>query len=566
MSAPAVASHVFPDPGLGGPASPEAAADAGWRDGPVERPGLYDALAPLVTDPFGSLARTSNDAADSETVPDPHSDPFQALIADIAIQRSREEIHPDSDRRRRALLRAVAELAETHAVAADLACEQTVIDLPLEVPDPAAAPAVGNADASTHKSSLIVPDMIRTCRDRLAAYATAADRTRLDIVAALFDHILANDRLTAEVRNTLARLQLPVLRMALADDAFFEVPTHPTRRLLDRLAAAAVTWQPGTVAGARSFAALERVVHKVIRGSFEDASEHAQLLEQFERSIVDSATDERVLPASILTEPEDRDVLVIKATIQVRQLLAGIEVDREIRLFMLDVWTRVLVGIALLHVDAHRDALLARAKRLCFDLAWSAAPKTTSGERARLAGLLPTMIAAIRDGLRVIDYPEEDERRFFAEWTRVLISAVRAAPGAGFRSSERGIGGLTIDAFARRLREGSFGPETETPDQRTADTEAGRRLPDDTTSRSGARTGPTTITPIVVSELTKGEWFELREPRGFVRVRLSWVSPLRSFFLFIGADNAITRSLDPENIKVLVGRGDLRRASGRSDD
>jgi Protein of unknown function (DUF1631) len=548
---------------------------AGAPSDPADRLGLFDALAPLVTDAFGSRVR-ENDDADAEPN-EFESDPFQGLVADIAIQRSREEVTSTGDGRR-ALLRAVAELAETHAVAADLACETTAIDLPLDVPDPI---VTGNLtttsfDASPTQSMRIVPDMIRTCRDRLAAHTSAEDRTRIDIVAALFDHVLADDRLTPHVRNTLARLQLPVLRMALADDSFFQSRTHPTRRLLDRLAASAVEWNNDTEGGRTAVNALERVVHTVIRGSFEDAGEHARLLEQFERAIVDIATAASAAPVVVMHDSEDRDVLVIKTTIQISQLLAGVEVDRAVRFFMLDVWSRVLVEIACRQPDSGRDALLARAKRLCFDLAWTAAPKTTSGERARLAGLLPTMIAAIRDGLRVIDYPEADERAFFGEWTRVLAYAVRGAPGGSlFRASEVGINGLGIDVFAKRLREGSFGPETITAagDGRPTETAIGLRTVDDVTpsmlraaSVTDTANGPATIAPIVITELRKGEWFDLRESHGFVRVRLSWVSPLRSFYLFIGADSALTRSLDPAGIQSLVMRGDLRRAPKRRDD
>ena len=506
-------------------------------------------------------------------------DPFQALIADIAIHKSREVTTGIGDVHRTALLRAVAELAETHAVAADLACEQAPIDLPLDVPDPVPAPAEGGAAASM----LIVPDMIRTCRDRLAVHASAADRMKIDIVAGLFDRVLSDDRLATGVRNTLARLQLPVLRIALADESFFGSRTHPTRRLLDRLTASAAEWQDDRPSSRTARAALERVVHTVIRGSFEDAGEHARLLEQFERAIVDIATAASAAPVAPTTDPEDRDVLVIKATIQISQLLAGVDVDREIRLFLLDVWSRVLVEIACLGADPQRDALLARAKRLCFDLAWTAAPKTTSGDRARLAGLLPTMIAAIRDGLRVIDYPRADEERFFGEWTRVLAKAVGGGADPRFRTARAGGtavgGGAGIDAFALFLREGSFGPEAEPPADAGAGTprsEIGLRTADDVTPSMLQAAGPAAAAPsdtanvarpaapqrapIVIADLRKGEWFDLRDARGTSRVRLSWVSPLRSFYLFIGTDSALTRSFDPAALAGLVERGDLTRA------
>ena len=552
------------------------------------RHGLFDALAPLTTD-----VQSANERQwDRRRARIPDADLLASFVQPESDGR-RENVLRDGEPSRRALARAIAELAETHAAAADLACRQAAIDLPLDVPDPvfdAVDESIALADGRPiRKTMLIVPDVIRTCRDRLAAYIDAADRTKLDIVAGLFDQVLADDRLPTEIRNTLARLQLPVLRMALADDSFFASRTHPTRRLLDRLAAsshtAAAEWKMDSERGRIFCAELERVVYAVIHGSFDDAGEHARLLEEFENRLVEiAATATPALP--LVPDQEDRDVLVIKATIQISQLLSGLEVDHTIRFFVLDVWSRVLGqivwgggdrstgGSSQGARDARRDATEARAKRLCVDLAWSTAPKTTSGERGRLAGLLPTMIEALRDGFAMIDHPKAEQDRFFADWARLLYLAVKRPHGAGdlnrpFRlagSDAHDVPGASdIDDFARRLREGSFGPEMPRADTRSPGSppEAGGLRPADESTPSMLSGAPAVDAPPVaraptIAHLRKGEWFELREPRGFVRVRLSWISPLKSFYLFIGADSALTRSFDPAVLTDLLARGDLR--------
>ncbi len=560
----------------------------------TNRPGLIDALAPLITDVRGPNECQSERHWDRRRERTPDVDPLPSFSQSETDGR-RETVLRDGALRRRALSRALAELAETHAVAADLACRQAAIDLPLDVPDPVfdafdESFALAN-EGPIRKTMLIVPDVIRTCRDRLAAYIDAADRTKLDIVASLFDHVLADDRLPTEIRNMLARLQLPVLRMALADDSFFASRTHPTRRLLDRLAQSSHTtaadWKLDSDRGRARRAELERVVYAVIHGSSEDAGEHARLLEEFESRLFEIAATATPTPA-LAPDQEDRDVLVIKATIQISQLLSGLEVDRTIRFFLLDVWSRVLGDIVCGGADrsagrsgesardARRDATEARAKRLCVDLAWSTAPKTTSGERGRLAGLLPTMIEALRDGLAMIDYPRAEQDRFFADWARLLYVAVKRPHGAGdFNRPFRLAGSdahdapdaLDIDDFARRLREGSFGPEILRADARSAGapTEAGglRTAEEATPSMLAADAreeidAPPAAPAPTLADLRKGEWFELREPRGFVRVRLSWISPLKSFYLFIGADSALTRSFDPVVLTDLLARGDLR--------
>ena len=131
---------------------------------------------------------------------------------------------------------------------------------------------------------------------------------------------------------------------------------------------------------------------------------------------------------------------------------------------------------------------------------------------------------------------------------------------------------LTIDAFAKRLREGSFGPETNfgahgidsttTPGLRPADDVTPSMLRASVTGVEGA-SQPAVARAIVIAELRKGEWFDLRHGDAFVRVRLSWISPLRSFYLFIGSDNTLTVSLDPVAINERVARGDLLRAAAR---
>jgi Protein of unknown function (DUF1631) len=285
------------------------------------------------------------------------------------------------------------------------------------------------------------------------------------------------------------------------------------------------------------------------------------------------------VPTPLFTDPEDRDVLIIKATIQISQLLAGVDVDRAIRFFLLDVWSRVLVEIACSEATSARDATLARAKRLCTDLAWSAAPKTTSGERARLAGVLPTMIAALRDGVALIEFPKVDEERFFSQWTRALYQATRRshlahdARGAGYPDDPIPLDRFDIDVFVKSLRDGTFGVEPQRAHVYSANTpidEGLTPLGEDPpsllrTDLSGERRGrgPRAARSgdarPVIEMMTKGAWFELREPRGFARVRLSWISPLKSFYLFVGADSAITRSFDPQQLIDLVERGDLRR-------
>lgn len=64
----------------------------------------------------------------------------------------------------------------------------------------------------------------------------------ISLVSMLFEFILDDEHLPTTVKALVARLQLPVLRVAIADKAFFSLSRHPARRLLNELARATVGW------------------------------------------------------------------------------------------------------------------------------------------------------------------------------------------------------------------------------------------------------------------------------------------------------------------------------------
>ena len=66
------------------------------------------------------------------------------------------------------------------------------------------------------------------------------DATTIDIVAMLFDYVFVDDDIPGNVKAMLGRLQIPLLKVALLDKAFFSSTEHPARRLARPLAEAAI--------------------------------------------------------------------------------------------------------------------------------------------------------------------------------------------------------------------------------------------------------------------------------------------------------------------------------------
>ena len=68
----------------------------------------------------------------------------------------------------------------------------------------------------------------------------------VELVAGLFEQLGQQLQQGGNARNLLSNLQLPMLRVAVADHSFFERHDHPARRLLDTVAATANDWLDGS--------------------------------------------------------------------------------------------------------------------------------------------------------------------------------------------------------------------------------------------------------------------------------------------------------------------------------
>ena len=68
----------------------------------------------------------------------------------------------------------------------------------------------------------------------------------VELVAGLFEQLGQQLQHGGDARGLLSNMQLPVLRMAVADPGFFEKREHPARRLLDTVTSAANDWLDGS--------------------------------------------------------------------------------------------------------------------------------------------------------------------------------------------------------------------------------------------------------------------------------------------------------------------------------
>src|SRR6185312_6606528 len=115
---------------------------------------------------------------------------------------------------------------------------------------------------------------------------TSEQGDTVELVATLFEQLANQLHRGGTAKSLLGGLQLPVLRMAVADQGFFEHHSHPARQLLDTVATAADEWLDGTDDDANRLLA-SKLEQLVTRASDEPPSSslYAVLLADIEQQV-----------------------------------------------------------------------------------------------------------------------------------------------------------------------------------------------------------------------------------------------------------------------------------------
>jgi hypothetical protein len=239
-------------------------------------------------------------------------------------------------------------------------------------------------------------------KQALKQAATSQDeRAIIEIVALLFQSILTEDRIPAALRVWFARLQMPVLRVAVGEPDFFATVEHPARRLIDRMGACVMGFD-STTRGVDE--ALEKEIKRIVQvvEAYPDTGRRVfqMVLTEFEKFLENYFTRDNEATrkaVSLSQQVEQRETLAIQYTIELRRMLNEMPVQDGVREFLFQVWADVLATAA---VRYGVNSTEARAmKKAASDLIWSASAKVSREERAEVIKKLTPLLKLLRDGM-----------------------------------------------------------------------------------------------------------------------------------------------------------------------
>jgi hypothetical protein len=430
------------------------------------------------------------------------------------------------------------------------------------------------ANAAPDRADRAVPDIVpRNLVPHIRAaidsqIASDTDWITMDVIALLFDYVFRDPSIPDGMRRLFGRLQVPIVKAALLDRTFFSDRQHAARQLLDHLAEAAVGANADD--GDRDgFVALATDVVESICRDFEIdlevfAAQDARLVPHLERERMRvahalSADVEDALAA----EAREGDRAIVLALL--RDRLAGVEVPFEVRAFVETVWADHLTTLRQQH-GPDSDAWNAGVRTLD-DMLWSIVAKERTAQKARLTRMIPALIGALRQGCTARGVPPDRAGAFFDALYGLHMSAIRPEPDAGAASPapsapEAALPETPASSAARRGSEILVTPVGPLPASASAPlplsaTAATTPAADRAATSPPARSRPAVNVHDYVSEMPVGTWLAFEDGGTAVSARLSWVSPLRTKYLFTSRTRSRAFVYTPEELAWGLGAGNV---------
>jgi hypothetical protein len=390
-------------------------------------------------------------------------------------------------------------------------------------------PRTQREDAAAVSTPVLLAELQQRKQLLKQAATSPIERATIEIVAMMFQAILTEDRIPAAIRVWFARLQMPVLRVAVGEPDFFATIDHPARRLIDRMGACVMGFDSATHnAGEALSKEVKRVVQVV--EAYPDTGRRVfqTVLIEFEKFLEHYFKNENEATrkgVSLAQQIEQRETLAIQYTIELRRMLNEVPVQEDVRQFLFHVWADVLATTAVRYgIQAEETKAM---KRAATDVIWSAGAKVTREERAEVIRRLPPLLKTLRDGMASAGMsPEKQDEH---------IQALNNSLAAAFTAKAAVISNDRLDDLTERLES----LEELLPD--AADVKIDESMVLDLSGHESSELevvaeGGSMPTPAMVAwarELQVGSWYMLDYRGRNEPVQLSWQGMRRQLSLFV---------------------------------
>lgn len=279
------------------------------------------------------------------------------------------------------------------------------------VPEPAAQ---DDFDLRNQLEQLLTRVSVKTGTSRVVA---VADEDVINLIAMLFDCILDDRNLPDSLKAQIARLQIPMLKVAVLDKSFFSRSSHPARRLLNEIADAAQGWgESDDHARDSLYVRIDQVVQRLLNDFVDDPAIFTELLADFLAFTADERRRSELLEQRTRDAEEGRaktELARQRIRLAVNRALLGKVLPQRVVTFVQEAWAQVLLLTYLKHGDQsaewHADV------QTMEQLIWSVQRHEEVDANLRLLALVPSLLKSLRDGLSASAFDPFATGEFFSD-------------------------------------------------------------------------------------------------------------------------------------------------------
>jgi len=387
-------------------------------------------------------------------------------------------------------------------------------------------------------------NVLRDLQDSpLGQKANQLESMTIEMVAMLFDFIFETKDLPDGIKALLARLQIPVLKAAMLDGAFFAKKTHPSRLLVNQLAQAGLGWSPAMGPDDPLYRKVDEIVHQILDNFSDDLTifdTQREVLEEF-LAEEERAAEENIQSTAEEINKKDRQQLgAVLAKAEIERRIEASPVPNFLAAFLRQRWQGALEHVYVDHGE--ESEAWSGCVATLEDLVWSVQPKRSVEDRRHLVALLPSLLKRLSAGMQHRGWAIDDRETFMSNLVEAHAAAVKPAA-----SADRSPTAAVADAA-----------RAEAEIAKAAGDEA-KAAKAEALAEAMQQAVPEPIEPEreiiaddyleIARSLERGVWIEFEADDGQLAfAKLAWVSPLRGTYLFTNRQGQKALSMTAEDL------------------
>jgi hypothetical protein len=254
------------------------------------------------------------------------------------------------------------------------------------------------------------------------------EQMAIDIVSMLFEFILRDKQVPAEVRAQLGRLQFLVLKIALRDESLLTTKAHPARMLVNRIGSISIGLKQVDPTGVAVTQEICRIVEAILDDETENPNLFLKMLDDLDSFIAHELLNKEkgvATAVEAVQQAESRTLRLAHTCAQVSEALQGLNINEYLRDFLENDWAR-----AIEYAERNNPAIANEYRALVPDLLWSVLPKVTEEDRHKLLAILPTILKTIFGGMDPIGWSAANKQTLM-DWLFDTHTLVLRGKGSG---------------------------------------------------------------------------------------------------------------------------------------